>query len=440
MTEDSPTRPQLSSLQLVQRSPAMRVLNRCLVALLIALLLALVAIPWQQNVAGMGRVVAFDPFDRVQRIAAPVGGRVDRAWVVEGSRVEKGDPLLEIVDNDPSILRRLNEQRAALEAQLDAAEERVGLFGSQVGSLESARELAVESAERQVEVARAAVASARYGLDATRAAEDQAQRNFERHQGLVEEGLASELEFEVAERTAKEAKARVAQARQTLAASQADLQAKIAELGRVRTEKSARIDSTRASGESAEVDVAALRERLTALEVRIAQQNTQRVTAPRAGTVLRLFASPGAELVRAGDPLLELVPDTAGRAVELWVDGNDVPLIQPGRTVRIQFEGWPAVQFSGWPSVAVGTFGGRVALVDSSDDGRGRFRLLVSPDPDDEPWPEGAQLRQGARAKGFVLLDRVRLGYELWRQANGFPPTVAMGGESPEASETGGPT
>ena len=433
-----PSRPELTSLQLVQRSSAMRMLNRCLVGLLVTSLVALIIVPWQQNVTGAGRVVAFDPFDRVQRIAAPVGGRVDRAWVIEGSRVEKGDPLLEIVDNDPSILRRLEEQRSALKAQLAASQERVGLFGSQVGSLESARDLAVQSAEGQVEVAKAAVESARFGLEATRAAEVQARRNFERHQELVEEGLASEFEYEVAERSFREARARVAQARQELAASRADLEAKIAELGQVKTEVSARIDSTRASGESAEVDLAALRERLTVLETRIAQQNTQRVTAPRAGTVLRLFASPGAELVSAGDPLLELVPETEGRAVELWVDGNDVPLIRPGRPVRLQFEGWPAVQFSGWPSVAVGTFGGRVALVDPSDDGRGRFRLLVAPDEDDVPWPEGPQLRQGALAKGFVLLDRVSLGYELWRQANGFPPTVAMDAGGADASGRGG--
>ena len=35
-------------------------------------------------------------------------------------------------------------------------------------------------------------------------------------------------------------------------------------------------------------------------------------------------------------------------------------------------------------------------------------------------------MRQGARANGFVLLDQVSLGYELWRQSNDFPPTVAM--------------
>jgi len=42
------------------------------------------------------------------------------------------------------------------------------------------------------------------------------------------------------------------------------------------------------------------------------------------------------------------------------------------------------------------------------------------------------------RARGFVLLDRVSMGYELWRQANGFPPTVAMQGSGPPGSGNGG--
>jgi hypothetical protein len=74
-------------------------------------------------------------------------------------------------------------------------------------------------------------------------------------------------------------------------------------------------------------------------------------------------------MVKAGDALAVLIPLTAERAVELWVDGNDVPLLEADRHVRIQFEGWPAVQWVGWPSVAVGTFGGRIALINAHDNG-----------------------------------------------------------------------
>jgi hypothetical protein len=82
------------------------------------------------------------------------------------------------------------------------------------------------------------------------------------------------------------------------------------------------------------------------------------------------------------------------------------------------------VQFSGWPSVAVGTFGGRVALVDATDDGKGKFRVLILPD-EGEAWPSGVYLRQGVRANGWVLMETVPLGWELWRQFNGFPPTLS---------------
>ena len=94
----------------------------------------------------------------------------------------------------------------------------------------------------------------------------------------------------------------------------------------------------------------------------------------------------------------------------------------------MQFEGYPAIQWVGWPSAAVGTFGGLVEFVDQSDDGKGNFRILVRRDPLEEqinPWPRGHALRQGLRANGWVLLNRVTLGWELWRRLNGFPPVVA---------------
>ncbi|MGH0037883.1 MAG: HlyD family secretion protein [Myxococcota bacterium] len=426
-------RADVSSLQLARAPAALRIFVRLLILLFLLVVLSLIVVPWQQNVPAAGRVSALDPFDRTQTIAAPVSGRVRQAWVAEGSKVAEGDRLLEIVDNDPAILSRLERQREALGAQAGAAEEKVRVYETQVEALSTAQNLAVEAAQSLLQVAAADVRSARHAVDAAEAAAEQARLNFERQRQLEEEGLASSLEFEVAERVYKQARAELEQRRQALRASLNEEKARLADLGRVKTEAQARIESARAERQSAQSEVAAKEEELSALDVRIAQQNTQLIVAPRSGTVFRLYASPGAELVKAGDPLVALIPEVERQAVELWVDGNHVPLIRQGRAVRLQFEGWPAVQFSGWPSVAVGTFGGRVAFVDPSGDGQGHFRILVVPDEDDAPWPSAELLRQGARANGFVLLDRVRLGYELWRQANGFPPTVAMEsrGETP---------
>ena len=70
--------------------------------------------------------------------------------------------------------------------------------------------------------------SARHGFEAARAVEEQARLNFERHRDLSREGLVSDLEFEVTERTHKEARARVEQSRQALSAAVYDEEAKVA--------------------------------------------------------------------------------------------------------------------------------------------------------------------------------------------------------------------
>jgi len=170
------------------------------------------------------------------------------------------------------------------------------------------------------------------------------------------------------------------------------------------------------------VDEANASAELARMDVRLARQMTQSIRAPIDGTILRVISGQGAQIVKSGQMLALLVPETESRAVELWIAGNDMPLIRENAEVRLQFEGWPAIQFSGWPGAAFGTYGGKVTLIDASDSGEGKFRVVIIP-LENEPWPEGAYLRQGVRALGWVLLNRVSLGYEVWRRFNGFPPS-----------------
>jgi hypothetical protein len=142
-------------------------------------------------------------------------------------------------------------------------------------------------------------------------------------------------------------------------------------------------------------------------------------------------------VVLAPSPVLTALTraDDPGIVAELIIDGNDLPLVRVGDAAVLQFEGWPAVQFVGVPEAATGTFAGRVYLIDPTANERGQFRILIEPDPAAEPWPNQELLRQGVRAQGWVLLpERVRLGWELWRQINGFPPY-----REPTAKKTASP-
>ncbi len=155
--------------------------------------------------------------------------------------------------------------------------------------------------------------------------------------------------------------------------------------------------------------------------IKLSRQESQLITAPRDGVILKVLASDSSTTVKMGDKIATFAPILQDPAIELYVSGNDIPLIYKGRKIRIQFEGWPAIQFSGWPEVAVGTFGGIVVAVDSAISENGKFRILAVKDPE-ENWPDSRFLNHGAKVYGWVLLDSVKLGYELWRQINGFPP------------------
>ncbi len=410
---------------LVRTPRSLRILGR-LLALTVALTAGgLVLIPWQQSVSGTGRVVAFAPLERQQEIDAPIEGRVTKWNVREGSRVKPGDLLLELTDNDPAILMRLGEERAAVVARRAATIARVTSIVARQRSLESSRVAGIRGAANRVSMAQERVKAARQALEGSQAAQLAAKLNLERQGKLLEQGLASQRTLELAQLEGVRTATDVERALATLQAAMGEASALEDDRQRVEHDLTAGLDDARASEATALAEEANAAAELARLEVRLARQSTMEVKAAIEGTVLRVQAGQGNAFVKAGEPLLTIVPDTNERAVELWVEGNDMPLLSDGRHVRLQFEGWPAVQFTGWPSVAVGTFGGQVALIDATDDGTGRFRILVRPEGD-EGWPARLYLRQGVRVNGWVLLEQVKLGYELWRRFNGFPPTVAM--------------
>lgn len=409
----------------LQTPRAVRRVARALTVLLVALPFALLFVPWQQNARGEGQVVAYAPLDRQQTVEAPIDGRIVRWWVIEGSPVNQGDPLFEITDNDPQFLERIEGQLQAKREKLSALTAKIRSYDEQVGAFTEARDYAKEAARERVEMARHRLTAKQRGVDAASIEWETARLNFERREALREDGLASGRDWELARLGVRRTEAERDAAKADLEGARNDLKAMEAELDRIDADFAARITSAQASRESAVSEAASTRALILELEVRRARQQTQRVTAPVAGTILRLMANQGGEMVKGGEPVVRLIPHTEQMAVELWIDGNDLPLLSQGRSVRLQFEGWPAVQFAGWPSVAVGTFGGRISLIDAADDGQGRFRILVTPDPDDEPWPSRRYLRQGVRARGWVLLEQVTMGFELWRQLNGFPPVIA---------------
>lgn len=401
---------------------------------------ALVFVPWQQTVRGRGQVVAYAPTERKQVVTALVGGQVKKWYVVEGSKVKAGDAIVDIDDNDPELAGRLDAQRRFLSGRRKAAEEEVAEQKRAVDAQERALAAAVGAAKATRDAAAKMIDVAKETRKNNEFAVTFEHRRFEMYDRLFKDrqfgGLESELSRDEAKMRADRAATDVKRAEAEVKRAEAALLTSDSLVYQAEATGLSAVATARRDLHRADQNLFAAERELQEIENRIERFKARFVKAPCDGVVFRISANTGAggQFVKEGDELAVIVPDATDRVVELLIDGVDAPLVAAhmertgrGPHVRLQFEGWPAVQFTGWPSVAVGTFGGRVRQIDPTDDGNGRFRILVEPEEmfDGDRWPEGLYLRQGNQAVGWVFLNRVTLGFELWRQFNGFPPVVA---------------
>ncbi len=395
-------------------------------AVLIGVVGASFFVPWTQTASGEGRVIAYSAMDRETPVKAPIAGRVVRWFVNEGDVVKAGQAIAELSDNDPDRVTRLRQGLSAVRSQSSALRTAITIADTQVRALEQARDAALENARLKVGIARDKTDASRQKLVAAQAKKRVAKVNVDRQRSLNKRDLASDRQLELAELGFATAKTELQRARASLRAAKREIKSAQARLSEIRKTNKARIEKARGELAKLRADRSKVDGSIAGAQSKLARQQTQMVLrAPRAGRILAISARQGSEFVKAGQSIATMIPDTDQRAVEIWIDGNDAPLMRKGQKVRLQFEGWPAVQFVGWPSVAVGTFGGEVAFVDAAGRRDGKFRVVVVPDATEQPWPKAQYLRQGVRVRGWVMLNRVSVAYEVWRQLNGFPPAVS---------------
>lgn len=376
--------------------------------------------PWQQNAVATGTVIAYSPNERELSVQAPIAGRVVTWNFMEGALVERGDVLVELSDNDPLVLQRYRNEVDAIQQQAKAARASIAALQSRLGSLRKERELTLESMRAQIRMARSRLSAAELKQEAARAKQEAADLQLQRVTQLTGKGLNSQRDLELARRNAIQARAGTLEARANVEAASSEVASKKADRQGKASQLAAKIASAQDKLEVARSKLGKAEAELAKVERSQARQDSMQVRAPRSGMLVHVRAREGSAFVKPGQELAVIVPRTDQRAVELFVSGLDAPLVVPGQQVRLQFQGWPAIQFGGWPEAAVGTFGGEVAFVDARANAKGEFRVVVRPS-DEAKWPSPDVLRQGNLVNGWVLLNVVPLGYELWRQLNGFP-------------------
>lgn len=415
-----------------------KLFNRFLAAFAIVLMIILF-LPWTQNVSGQGYVTTLTPDQRPQTIQSPIPGRIEQWHVKEGDFVSKGDTILRISEikneyQDPQLITRTLEQKEAKTRSITSYDEKIKALESQAYALNSELKLKLSQAKNKLQQVLFKVKSDSIDLEAARTHLKIAKIQYNRTVTLHSEGLKAMTDVETKRLVLQETQAELISRENKLLASKNQVTIAQLEIGRVAASYADKIAKSRSDKYTAESNQYETQAQVAKLENQSAnykiRQGLYYITAPQNGYINKAIKNGIGETFKEGDQLLGIMPSNYDLAVETYVEPIDLPLIHLGESVRIQFDGWPAIFFSGWPNASFGTYGGKVVAIETFISNNGKFRVLIAPNEEETKWPDN--VRVGSGAYTIALLEDVPIWYELWRKLNGFPPNYY----SPISSQT----
>ena len=407
------------------------------------LLLIILFLPWTQTISGRGYLTTLTPDQRPQTLQSPIPGKIEKWYVREGDFINKGDTILFISEVkseyfDPQLLNRTEQQIDAKELSVVSYQEKVKALDRQISALTQEKALKISQAKNKLQQAYLKVKSDSIDFEAAKTNLSIAETQYNRTYSLMQEGLKAMTDVEEKKLKLQETQAKLISQENKLLAARNEVLNWQVELNRIQAEyadKISKAQSDRFTAQSGEFEtkaqVAKLENDFSNYEVR---QGMYYVRAPQDGYVNKAIKSGIGETFKEGEGLVNIMPANYDFAVETYVAPIDLPLVHLGEEVRIQFDGWPAIVFRGWPNLSYGTYGGKIVAIENFISSNGKYRILVSPDPNDHPWPEDIRVGSGAYTLG--LLENVPIWFEIWRKLNGFPPNYYQPNETSQSNST----
>ncbi len=415
------------SLRLLQEPKHSRIFAWWFGSILVALFFCLF-LPWTQNIKGDGKLIAFSPQSRPQAVPSFIYGKISQWHVAEGQFVNKGDTIVSLEEIkekylDPQLLARMEAQLESKRSALKSNQSKAKAYAAQMEVLKKSSDLGYGKAQNKLQQVKQKVRSDSMELEAVRFENKVQKTQLDRTEGLYKQGLKSLTELENKRSKFQESISKMTSSENKLASSRQELSSAFLELRSIRAEyedkiykATAEYDATMSYIFTAEAELSKMQNELENTRLR---SGFYHILAPQSGYVTKAFQAGLGDVIKENEAVVNILPQDREMAAEIYVRPIDLPLIEKGIPVRLQFEGWPVIVFSGWPDASFGTFGGVVKVIDKVDT-EGMYRVLIVPDPHDKPWP--SVLPMGSGVKGWAMLHDVPIWYEIWRELNGFPP------------------
>ncbi len=408
-------------------------------------LIFILFVPWTQNINTSGIVTTQFQEQRPQQINSIIPGKIIKWWVKEGDFVQKGDTIVELADTkddylDPRLIERTNDQLTAKKQKVEFYDNKITNIKGQLIAIEEGFKLKeatiknkIQQLERKILIDSAELAAANVDLQV-------GTNQYNRAGKMLNDGIISLVDYERRTQSFNKAKAGFQEKQQKFLNTKQDVLIARIDLNTLKQDVNDKLfklkgDIANSNTEKSTViaEVAKNENELSNYRIRGSQKW---LLAPQTGQIIKAKKAGINEIVKEGEMIVEIVPNSFLYAVELFIKPMDLALINKGQDVRLQFDGYPAIVFSGWPNSSYGTFAGKISAIETNRNENGQFRVLIIPDQKEKNWP--SNLKIGTGAQGFALLNDVPIWYELWRQLNGFPPdfyTIEVKGKDIKANE-----
>ncbi|MEN8697394.1 MAG: biotin/lipoyl-binding protein [Bacteroidia bacterium] len=416
-----------TSLSEVKNNLARRFFFKLIIVLFLVVVVMLF-LPWTQNIQSKGYVTALRPDERPQTIQNTIPGKIEKWYVQEGDLVSKGDTILYLTEVkteyfDPNLIERTKEQVEAKAGGINAYENKLKALDNQIHSLNDLQKLKIQTIDNKVKQSQLQVSTDSASWEAAKIDLQTAKERLARQEEMYEQGLISLTALETRRLKLQETKAKAIEKENKYGLSVNMYINTLIEQDQVISEFAEKISDVESKRSTAGSELynglsemAKMKNQLANYEMR---QDFYYVLAPRDGFITQAVQAGIGENIKENTPIITILPEHWTKAVEIYVDPIDLPLIKKGNEVMFLFDGWPNIVFTGWPELTYGTFPGTVKAIDYNISPNGKYRILIE-ESTTKPWPD--EVRVGSGARGVALLNRVPVWYELWRQLNGFPP------------------
>jgi len=323
----------------------------------------------------------------------------------------------------PNLIERTKEQVEAKAGGINAYENKLKALDNQIHSLNDLQKLKIQTIDNKVKQSQLQVSTDSASWEAAKIDLQTAKERLARQEEMYEQGLISLTALETRRLKLQETKAKAIEKENKYGLSVNMYINTLIEQDQVISEFAEKISDVESKRSTAGSELynglsemAKMKNQLANYEMR---QDFYYVLAPRDGFITQAVQAGIGENIKENTPIITILPEHWTKAVEIYVDPIDLPLIKKGNEVMFLFDGWPNIVFTGWPELTYGTFPGTVKAIDYNISPNGKYRILIE-ESTTKPWPD--EVRVGSGARGVALLNRVPVWYELWRQLNGFPP------------------